>query len=212
MVDEKDILVDFIKESYKVGKSRSEIKDVLLKSDWNEKVIDNALSKFSDVDYPIAVPKPSIDISKRTYFLNSVFFASLGTVIFCFVLILYSIIDLYLPDLSGSYVLSLRKSVRMLMSILICCVPILWKFGNIIKKDMSKSQEQISSIRLRFVYYTMEIVLGLVLICAARTIYVFLSGDITLCFIIKIIIFFATCAGVYFYFRPEIKKAEATNE
>ena len=48
MVDERNILVDFIRESYKVGKSRSEIKEVLLKSDWNEKVIDNIVDNAYD--------------------------------------------------------------------------------------------------------------------------------------------------------------------
>ena len=51
-------LTGFVKEALEKGEARDGIRTALLDAGWRAEEVDEALNAFSDVAFPIAVPKP----------------------------------------------------------------------------------------------------------------------------------------------------------
>ena len=70
-------LRSFIKESLERGQSKDTIHAVLMQAGWEDGEVRNGLAAFADVDFPIAVPRPTPYLHAREAFLYLVSFIAL---------------------------------------------------------------------------------------------------------------------------------------
>ena len=70
-------LRSFIKESLERGQSKDTIHTVLTQSGWEDGEVRNGLAAFADMDFPIAVPRPTPYLHAREAFLYLVSFIAL---------------------------------------------------------------------------------------------------------------------------------------
>ena len=86
-------LRSFIKESLERGQSKDAIHTVLTQSGWEDGEVRNGLSAFADVDFPIAVPRPTPYLHAREAFLYLVSFIALYVSAISFGFLVFGLID-----------------------------------------------------------------------------------------------------------------------
>src|SRR5579862_5428183 len=91
-------LTVFIRESLSAGHPRSEIAAVLKQAGWPEDEIGDALSRFADVEFPIAVPRRKQSGSAREVFLYLVTFMGLYIFAVSMGCLLFGMVDTYIAD------------------------------------------------------------------------------------------------------------------
>jgi Domain of unknown function (DUF5671) len=210
-----DTLIDFVKDCCKAGKSHTEIKAVLLETGWSTEQVDDALVRFVDRTFPIAIPRPIVFASPRLVFLNIFYFLVLYLSNYSVVATLFTFLDQYLPDGLGRFAgafysssLSIGEAIRTYLAIIICCVPLVWWSSRIISKAMEETKQRIPRIRLKLIYLTMFIGACVMLGNAICFTYYFLSGEIGFRFMIKVAILSTLTLGLFTFYRVEIKQTE----
>ena len=207
-------LIDFVKDCYKAGKGHSEIRSILTDTGWATEQIDEALAQFVDKPYPVAIPKPIVFASPRLVFLNIFYFLVLYLSIYDVVAVLFTFLDYYLPDglgrMLGAFYTSrpIGEAIRTYLAIIICCVPLVWWSSRMISRAMEETKQRIPRIRLKLIYLTMFIGACVMLGNAICFVYYFLSGELGLRFILKVLILTALTVGLFAYYRAEIKQTE----
>lgn len=209
-----EALIEFVKESCKAGKSHAEIRSVLKDAGWADEQIGEALERFVDRPFPVAIPRSIVFASPRLVFLNIFYFLVLYLSIYNVVAILFTFLDYYLPDGLGrnqgafySY-RPLGEAIRWYLATIICCIPIVWWSSRVINKAMDETKQRIPRIRLKLIYLTMFIGACVMLGNATCFIYYFLSGELGLRFIIKVAILSTLVIGIFAFYRLEIKQTE----
>ncbi len=90
-----EALIDFVKDCYKAGKTHNEIRNVLKEAGWADEQIDEALGRFVDRAFPVAIPKSIVFASPRLVFLNIFYFLVLYLSIYNVVAMLFTFLDHY---------------------------------------------------------------------------------------------------------------------
>jgi hypothetical protein len=128
---------------------------------------------------------------------------------------LFTFLDYYLPDglgrMHGTFYHSYRpigEAIRWYLATIICCVPLGWWSSRIIRKAIEETKQRIPRIRLTLIYLTMFVGSCVLLGNATSFIYYFLSGELGMRFIIKILILSALVLGLFASYRIEIKQTE----
>lgn len=210
-----DALIEFIKDAYKAGKSHAEINSVLSETGWSTEQISDALDRFVDRSFPVAIPRPAVFASPRLVFLNIFYFLVLYLSIYNVVAILFTFLDHYLPDglgrMRGAFysTASLGEDIRWYLATIVCCVPLVWWSSRIIANAIRETKQRIPRIRLKLIYLTMFIGACVMLSNAICFIYYFLSGELGLRFLIKVVILTILTLGIFAYYRVEIKQTES---
>ena len=210
-----EALIEFIKESCKAGKSHADIRAVLIESGWSEAQVDEALGQYVDKPFPVAIPKPVVFASPRLVFLNIFYFLVLYLAVYDVVAILFTFLDYYLPDglgrMHGAFrgSSSIGESLRSYLATVICCVPLVWWSNGAITKAIAETRQRIPKIRLKLVYLTMFIGACVLLGNGICFVYYFLSGELGMRFLIKVVILTAVVAGLFSYYEIEIKQTES---
>src|SRR5512140_2939500 len=91
-------LIAFVREAFSAGHPRTEVRAVLAAAGWPEDEIDDAFSRFADVQFPIAVPHRRQSGSAREAFLYLVTFVALYTFAIAFGALLFGLVDHIIPD------------------------------------------------------------------------------------------------------------------
>jgi hypothetical protein len=209
-----DSLIEFIKDSYKVGKTHTDIRAVLLQTGWAKEQVDEALDRFVDHPFPVAIPRSVVFASPRLIFLNIFYFLVLYLSIYNVVATLFTFLDHYLPDglgrTNGAFYsrTSIGESIRWYLAMIVCCVPLVWWSNRVITNAIAETKQRIPQMRLRLIYLTMFIGACVLLGNAICLIYYFLSGELGLRFTIKVSILTFLILGLHAYYRVEIKQTE----
>ena len=91
-------VVAFVRDSLAAGQSREAIREVLAEAGWKSDEIADALSRFSDSDFPVPVPRKKASGWARDAFLYLVTFAALYTTAVALGALLFGVVDHSLPD------------------------------------------------------------------------------------------------------------------
>lgn len=209
------ILNEFIIDAARAGKSRADIKAALKAAGWSDELVADAFSNFAEVDFPVPVPKPSANVSARYLALNLFFFLVLLLVICGGCSIVFTMLDYYLPDGHGetrgmfySSHRSLGESLRSYLAMILVCTPLMIFTGKKIAVINRNYTQGVPLIRLRLIYLTYLIAGVVLLIDFIMFAYYFLSGELSIRFVIKVGVCFAAAAAAYYYFQPEAGNAE----
>ncbi|MEM7661266.1 MAG: DUF5671 domain-containing protein [Pseudomonadota bacterium] len=204
-------LQSFVKESLEKGEDRAAIKSALITAGWRDKEITAALSDFADVSFPVAVPKPTPYLSAREAFFYLFFFILLGIVSVSLGGLLFSIIDILIPDGLESWRANRAKEgVRSGIAGLAIALPLFIWIGRILQVGRRNNpQMQRSRIR-KWLTYISLVIAGCALVGDGISLLTsFLSGDATLRFVLKSVVVAAIAGGIFVYF---IRDAEQGDE
>jgi hypothetical protein len=204
-------LTGFVKIALANGTPRAEIDNVLQKAGWTRAQIRQALSSFAEVDFPVPVPRPRPYLDARDAFIYLVLFSTLYMSAYHLGILLFHIINAAFSDTAEPYELSTyqRSSMRWSMSSLIVGFPVLlymWRLvGQEIAADPNKRR---SKVRRWLTYITLFIAAGIVIGDVVTLVYNLLGGEITIRFMLKVLVVAFIAGSVFWYYLTEIRREE----
>jgi hypothetical protein len=205
-------LVEFVKESLERGQTRSAIIAALTKAGWRRAEVDSALETYSEVDFPVAVPRPQPYLSAREAFFYLLFFILLGIVSFSLGSLLFALIEYGFPDKAsenGYRVIRLESQVRSGISGLLVATPVFLWLGYILRGARQRNpQLQRSRIR-KWLTYISLVVAGCTLVGdGISLVYNFLGGDLTTRFLLKSLVVAVIAGAIFTYFISDAEKGD----
>ncbi|MEQ9655460.1 DUF5671 domain-containing protein [Hyphomonas sp.] len=205
-------LVEFVKESLERGQSREAIIEALAKAGWRRAEVDSALHTYSDVTFPVAVPRPQPYLSAREAFFYLLFFILLGIVSFSLGSLLFALIEYGFPDrssVSDYRVIRLESQVRSGISGLLVATPVFLWLGYILRGARQRNpQLQRSRIR-KWLTYVSLVIAGCTLVGdGISLVYNFLGGDLTTRFVLKSLVVAVIAGAIFTYFISDAEKGD----
>lgn len=204
-------LQSFVKEGLEKGISRAKLANALGSAGWPEDEVKTALEAYADVDFPIAVPKRKPYLSAREAFMYLVMFLtlyisaiSLGTNLFQFV-------NRALPDtVEFAYAYDGTTSViRSATAALIITFPVFYWMSKTLRQAIVRDPEKrASKVRKWLTYITLFIAAGVIIGDLITLVTFFLSGEITLRFMLKVLIILGVSGSIFGYYLWDLRGEE----
>lgn len=205
-------LTAFVKEALEKGEGRDGIRTALLAAGWRTGEVDESLSAFAEVPYPVAVPKPAVYLSAREAFFYLLFFILLSIVSFNLGSLLFALIDKAAPDALAdkNYYFGADSQINGAVAGLIVAAPIFFWLARILLKARATNPAlQRSRIRKWLIYVSL-VIAGCVLVGdAISLVYSFLSGELTTRFLLKSLVVAVIAGAIFGYFITNAERDEA---
>jgi len=210
MASEVQKLEIFVKEALQRGSARPEIEKALTAAGWPAVQIKSALSGFADGGFPIPVPKPRPSLSARDAFLYLVMFATLYYSAINLVTLLFDFVDRAYPDPGDRMGIFWHETTgHWPTAAIICAFPIYLFIANFINKEIrANPAKKLSPIRRWLTYLTLFVTICILIGDATTLVYNVLNGDLTIRFILKVIIAAAVAGTIFLYYFCDLKKEE----
>ncbi len=194
-------LIKFVAEALHSGISRERIKETLLQAKWSPDQIDGAMQVWSDVDFPIPIPKPRAQFSARDAAMYLVMFAMLYLSVFHFGSIIFQIIDRVLPDALDYSGRGYSSAVRFSTASLIVAFPVFMFLAVKIHKNLIKDPAQRSSgVRKWLTYLTLAIASCVIVGDLIALLFNVLMGELSMRFFLKALTVGAIAGAVFYYY------------
>jgi hypothetical protein len=167
-----------------------------------------ALDAFADSQLPVPVPRKRVSSSPRDAFLHLLGMAMLYMAAFAIGTILFQFVNRWLPAAADVGISS--GSLRAAAAALLVSLPILGLAQRTIGRDASRDP----TLRLTPIYRTLAYLTLLItsLVMAGdliAAIVCFLSGDLTVRFILKALIILLLSGGIYLWFSSDVGREES---
>lgn len=200
-------LLLFVKEALSSGASKADTEKALIEAGWPNDQITNALAAFSDTKFLIPVPVPKVHLSARDTFLYLVMFGMLYLSAYNLGNLFFQFVNLALPDPAfQQYAQYSNARIRFSISALVVAFPIFLFISSMIAKQVQNEPAQrLSAIRRWLTYLTLAIASCII---AGDLIYLLnnlLSGELTLRFVLKVLIVGSLTSSIFFYYLSEIR-------
>jgi len=210
MASAPEVLVEFVKACLERGMPRPDIAHALESGGWSPREAKGALDAFADTQLPIPVPKKRVSSSPRDAFLHLLGMAMLYTAALATGTILFQFVNHWLPATMDDALGFSGGSLRAAAAALLVSLPILGLVRRTIGRDASHNP----ALRLTPIYRTLAYLTLLItsLIMAGdliATIVCFLSGDLTVRFILKALIILLLAGGIYLWFSSDVGREES---
>lgn len=203
-------LVGFVKEGLGRGLSRQEIANVLLRAGWNPEQVKNAMAQFAEIEFPIPVPKPTPYVSAYETFIYLVLFSTLYLSAYNIGDLLFQFINRAFPDpVDPAYSEYARASMRWSLSAVIVAFPtflyVSWLTSRAVARDPTK---RASTVRRWLTYLTLFIAAGVLVGDFITLLYNFLGGELTVRFLLKVLVVAAIAGATFGYYLWDVRAAE----
>jgi hypothetical protein len=204
-------LTGFVRDALNRGESRARTRDALLQAGWSSAEVDSALGSFSEVDFPIAVPRPRPSLSAREAFEYVILFGTLYVAAFSLGRLLFQFINLALPDpLSQPFQNQvIRGAVRWSIAALVVTTPVFlrsaWKNAKALERSPVK---RASPVRRWLTYMTLAITASVLIGDATSLVYNFLAGETTLRFLLKSLTVAVIAGAAFVYYLSDLRRDE----
>lgn len=204
-------LRDFIKEALERGHDREEIRRVLLGAGWQDSEVTNGLSGFADVDFSVAVPRPTPYLYAREAFLYLVSFIALYVTAISFGILVFGLIDYSFPDALDSRDGFSNETGATAIASVVVAFPLYlfltrW-LGKLVAADPERRQ---SLVRRWLTYLTLVVGAGIILGDLIALLANVLTGDPTLRFALKAISILAITGCIFGYYLWDMRQTEAS--
>jgi hypothetical protein len=200
-------LTAFIEASLRARQGRDEIRKALEAAGWSKDQIADGLRYFADVEFAVPVPRPKAQLSARDAFMYLLMFGMLYVSAFWFGSLLFRFIDLAFPDealqRSQAYV---YIGIRRAIATLVVTFPVFVFVSIRVSKELAADPARRSSAVRRWLTYLTLLVAASVMAGDLITlIYNLLSGELTVRFILKVLVVAAIVAAVFVYYLKSLK-------
>jgi hypothetical protein len=210
MADAK--VVVFVESALRAGQSRDAVREALAQAGWSKDQIGDALANYADVAFAVPVPRPRAQVSARDAFWYLLMFGMLYLSAFYLGDLLFGFINLAFPDdLAYSdrteYV---ESGIRWATAALIVAFPVFlftaWKTGKDVAADPARRN---SALRKWLTYMTLLVAAAALVTDGITLIYNALSGELTLRFILKVLVVAAIASAGFGYYTWSIRADDA---
>jgi len=199
-------LESFIKESLQSGKSREEIVEALHGAGWPGAQIASALDAYADIPFPIPVPKPRPSLTAREAFLYLLMFSTLYFAAWNLGSLLFIFIDRAFPDGGNFY---LGEMQRWSTAAVIIGFPVFLLLARYTSKQIELNPfKRLSPARRWLTYLTLFLASATLLGDITTLVYNLLGGDLTIRFILKILVVAFIAGSCFSYCLLDLRKEE----
>jgi hypothetical protein len=188
------------------------VRSALQEAGWSKDQIGDALAHYADVSFAVPVPRPRAQLSARDAFWYLLMFAALYLSAFYLGDLLFGFINLALPeDLDYTDRTEyLEAGIRWATATLIVAFPVFlfaaWKTGKDIAADPTRRN---SGVRKWLTYISLLVAAGAIVTDGIALIYNVLSGELTLRFILKVLVVAAIASAGFAYYMWSIRADDA---
>lgn len=200
-------LEKFIEHARSKGMDHSTIRMLLLSAGWKEKEIAQALSAQG---LDMEVPTPPDVGGAREAFLHLLSFAGLYTLIISLAVLLFQYINRALPDPANPMYSDTAdySGIRMSMAAIIVSFPLLLWMTRLIHREISEHpQKAWSGIRRWLTYITLFVAATAMMVDVITLVFNLLEGELSLRFILKVLVVFLLSGGAFSYYFLALKSA-----
>lgn len=214
-----DELKEYIQKLRLSKVSDNEITDKLTQAGWDINVVKQALSP-TDVTLP-PPPPPNVSNTNQTLkgstnawdaFEHILMFISLYVMATSIALILHYFVDKYFPGVNinsyDSYNSSWQDTMfRGYLAALIVSLPLFcFFFLNITKRTLANPTIRNLQERKTLTYFTLVVTFIIMLWCVIAAVYSFLNGNVTMNFILHILVTILVSGAVFGYYLNQVKE------
>jgi hypothetical protein len=201
-------LHDFIDSALRAGKTRDEITATLQAAGWSNDQIGDGLRFFADVPFAVPVPRPRATLSARDAFLYLLMFGALYLSAYQFCNLLFSLINLSLPDPINQFEIPrAERSIRWATASLIVSFPLyLWISVRLTREVRAEPARAHSAVRRWLTYLTLFVAAGFIVGDAITLLYNLLSGELTLRFVLKVLVIAAITGTIFGYYLHSARR------
>jgi len=205
------ILDQFVRDALAAGRSKESVSDALRAAGWAQDEIDDAISAYADVDFPIPVPRPRRYGSAREAFLYIIYFAILGIVAFNVGKLAFAWIEFHFDDqLAEQNWRRGASGMRWAIASLVVSYPIFLNLGARLSTARRNNPEQRTSRLRAWLTYITLIFAALTLIGdLMAVVYQFLSGEIGARFLSKAAVVGLIAGTILWNYSRESERREA---
>lgn len=204
-------LTVFVRDALSAGKSRDEVRAVLVRAGWIGDEIDDALSRFADVEFPVPVPVRRQSGSAREAFLYLVTFLALYTFAIAFGNLLCGLVDTAMPDpvQDPYYAEDRSEGFRWLLASIIVSFPVYMILTRLHLVSYARDPERRSSaVRRWLTYLTLAVAASTALVTMIVMIANFLGGEQVVRSLMKSAIVIVLSGSVFGYYLWELRGVE----
>jgi hypothetical protein len=201
----------FVRDSLVRGLPRAAIRERLLEAGWRAEEVESALAGFAEVDFPVPVPRRRPYLSAREAFLYLVLFATLYITAFNLGLVLFAIVDRWLPDAVQHDYASrwATEALRNGIAALVIAFPIFLSLSTMIGRAMARDPEKRGSAVRKWLTYLTLFVAALVLIGDLTFVLQrLLAGELVARVVWKALVVFAIAGTIFGHYLAELRGEE----
>jgi hypothetical protein len=195
-------LMTFVADALRAGQSRDAVRAALEQAGWSKDQVADALGHYADVAFAVPVPRPRMQLSARDAFWYLLMFGTLYVSAFYLADLLLGFINRALPDeLERGNVAFVESGIRWAMAALIVAFPVfLWSAVKLGKEVASDPSRRSSAVRKWLTYVTLLVAAAVLVGDSITLVFNALSGELTLRFILKVLVVASIAGSVFGYF------------
>jgi len=200
----------FVKEALQGGSTKGEIAKVLEGAGWTSEQINSASNAYSDASFPVPVPKPRPSLSAREAFLYLLMFSTLYYGAWNLGSLLFTFINGAFPDpTEAKYITFYWDEQRWSTAAIIIAFPVFFFMARYIGQQITRNPlKRLSPVR-RWLTYVTLFVSSTALLCDTTTlIYNLLGGDLTIRFVLKVLVVAAIAGSGFAYYLLDLRQEE----
>ena len=202
-------LRSFIKESLERGQSKDAIHTVLTQAGWEDGEVRNGLSAFADVDFPIAVPRPTPYLHAREAFLYLVSFIALYVSAISFGFLVFGLIDHTFTDpLDFRDRFPSTGEATAIASVIVAFPLYLFLMKRLASEMAAEPEKRRSLVRRWLTYLTLVIAAGFILGDVIALLANLLTGDLAFLFLLKGLAILAVTACIFGFYLWDMRRSE----
>ena len=204
-------LETFVRDALMRGHSRQQVSSALLAAGWNEQQISGVLDGWADVDFPLPVPRPRASLSAREAFAYLVLFSTLYFFAWNLGSLLFQLIQYALPDPADPdwQLMRLSGGIRWAISALVIAFPVFVFAAHRVSRDVDKHPiKRLSPVRRWLTYLTLFVAATVLIGDLTALVYNLLSGDLSLRFLLKVLVVGAIAGTVFGYYLWDLRQEE----
>lgn len=201
----------FVRDALMRGHSRQQVSSALLAAGWNEQQISGVLDGWADVDFPLPVPRPRASLSAREAFAYLVLFSTLYFFAWNLGSLLFQLIQYALPDPADPdwQLMRLSGGIRWAISALVIAFPVFVFAAHRVSRDVDKHPiKRLSPVRRWLTYLTLFVAATVLIGDLTALVYNLLSGDLSLRFLLKVLVVGVIAGTVFGYYLWDLRQEE----
>lgn len=195
-------LVAFVEAALRAGQSRTAVREALEQAGWSKDQIADALAHYADVAFAVPVPRPRAQLSARDAFWYLLMFGTLYSSAFYLGDLLFGFINLAFPDeVRGMRREFVENGIRWATAALIVAFPVfLFAAARISRQVGADPTRRNSAMRKWLTYVTLLVAAAAIVIDGITLVFNVLSGELTLRFILKVLVVAVIASAAFGYF------------
>ena len=203
-------LETFVKEALQAGSTKTDIAKVLESAGWTSAQITSALDTYSDASFSVPVPKPRPSLSAREAFLYLVMFSTLYYGAWNLGSLLFTFINRAFPDpTEPNYISYYWDEQRWSTAAIIITFPVFFFMARYIGREIERNPlKRLSPARRWLTYMTLFVSSATLLGDTTTLIYNLLGGDLTIRFVLKVLVVAAIAGSGFAYYLLDLRKEE----